>query len=184
VGMPSYAEGDWAKRVLDASDEVNKPVLLDRSSSDEWTEELKERFFAGDGKVLVTSLRGTLTTGVDYDGDRLKAAVICGVPYPNTQGPVATARKNAYDDSFSSGFEVAFTVPAVRRARQALGRVIRSTDDVGVRVLSDKRYAGNRWADVREHIPEPERGEYKPTSNDRAPLKTALTQFWRSHDEI
>jgi DNA excision repair protein ERCC-2 len=182
VGMPSYAEGDWAKRVLDASDKVSKPVLLDRSSSDEWTEELKRRFFAGDPKVLVTSLRGTLTTGVDYDGDRLKAAVICGVPFPLTQGAVPTARQNAYDERYNSGFEVAFTVPAVRRARQALGRVIRSTDDVGVRVLCDKRYAGTQWEDVREHIPEPERSEYRPTSREGVSLEKGLRQFWRSHN--
>jgi len=178
VGMPSYAEADWAASLLQTSDRTDKPVLTDESSSNEWTEELKSEFFSGPGKVLVTSVRGTLTTGVDYDGDKLHGAVICGVPLPNTQGEYPDAIETAYDDAFDrNGFEVAFTIPAVRNARQTLGRVIRSETDTGVRVLADRRYAGdNRWDDVREHLPASVRDEYP--SVDPMLFDRHLRTFW------
>ncbi|AXR79814.1 ATP-dependent DNA helicase [Natrarchaeobaculum sulfurireducens] len=162
VGMPSYAEAEWFAGVLE--DRIEKPVLLDASSDDETTESLKSQFFAGEGKVLLTSLRGTLTEGVDYSGDRLSAAVVCGVPIVNTASPRTKAVRRAYDEEFGDGFEYALTIPAVRKARQAVGRVIRSPDDVGVRVLLDERYARDSWDSVREYLPAD--GEFQPVSPD------------------
>ncbi len=162
VGMPSYAEADWIAGVLE--DRLEKPVLLDAASDDETTQSLKREFFEGDGKVLVTSLRGTLTEGVDYSGDRLAAAVVCGVPIVNTSSPRTKAVRRAYDDEFGDGFTYALTIPAVRKARQAIGRVIRSPDDVGVRVLLDERYARDSWDSVRPYLPDD--GEFQPVSPD------------------
>jgi DNA excision repair protein ERCC-2 len=179
VGMPSYAEAEWMAGRLD--DRLAKPVLLDESSADSATESLKERFFAGDGKVLVTSLRGTLTEGVDYRGDRLRAAVVCGVPILNTASPRTTAVVEAYDRAFGgrSGFETALTVPAVRKARQAVGRVIRGPDERGVRVLLDARYARESWNAVREYLPASEREEVQPVSPDM--LSFGVERFWNRH---
>jgi DNA excision repair protein ERCC-2 len=162
VGMPSYAEAEWAAHVLEGR--LDKPVLLDVASDDETTQSLKRDFFAGEGKVLVTSLRGTLTEGVDYSGDRLSAAVVCGVPIVNTSSPRTKAVRRAYDDEFGDGFTYALTVPAVRKARQAIGRVIRSPDDVGVRVLLDERYARDSWDSVRPYLPADD--EFQPVSLD------------------
>ncbi|EMA68758.1 helicase c2 [Halorubrum aidingense JCM 13560] len=175
VGMPSYAEATWMAESLEGR--LDKPVLLDESSGDRATESLKDDFFAGDGKVLVTSLRGTLTEGVDYRGNRLTAAVVCGVPIINTARPRTRAVITAYDRRFESGFETALTVPAVRKARQAVGRVIRGPDERGVRVLLDARYARESWNSVREYLPEHERAEYQPVSPDM--LGLALDRFER-----
>ncbi|SDC71438.1 DNA excision repair protein ERCC-2 [Natrinema hispanicum] len=171
VGMPSYAEAEWAAGVLEGR--VDKPVLRDAASDDETTQSLKADFFAGDGKVLVTSLRGTLTEGVDYSGDRLAAAVVCGVPIVNTSSPRTKAVRRAYDDAFGDGFTYALTIPAVRKARQAIGRVIRSPDDVGVRVLLDERYARESWDSVRPYLPAD--GEFQPVSPDM--LDVGLERF-------
>jgi len=173
VGMPNYAEADWMAAALD--ERLEKPVLLDESSDDHATEALKDDFFAGEAKVLVTSLRGTLTEGVDYAGDRLKATVICGVPLINTNTPRTQAVVTAYDRRFDSGFETALTVPAVRKARQAIGRVIRGQDECGVRVLVDARYARRSWNDVRGYFPAHEREEFQPVTPDM--LEFALDQF-------
>jgi len=173
VGAPSYAEAAWLAEAL--ADRLDKPVLLDESSGDRETESLKDEFFAGNGKVLVTSLRGTLTEGVDYRGDRLAAAVVCGVPIINTARPRTRAVITAYDRRFDSGFETALTVPAVRKARQAIGRVIRGPDECGIRVLLDARYARDSWNGVREYLPEHERNEFQPVSTDM--LSVALDRF-------
>ncbi|MEF8855930.1 MAG: ATP-dependent DNA helicase [Haloplanus sp.] len=182
VGMPNYAEAEWMAGELEAR--LDTPVLLDESSDDGTTEALKTDFFAGGSKTLVTSLRGTLTEGVDYRGDRLHAAVVCGVPLVDTTRPRTRAVVTAYDRAFStegrgsrSGFETALTVPAVRKARQAVGRVIRGPDERGVRVLVDARYARDRWNGVREYFPAWEREEFQPVSPDM--LSLGLDRFER-----
>jgi DNA excision repair protein ERCC-2 len=172
VGMPNYAEAEWAAGHL--RETVEKEVLLDESSADDVTEDLKREFFDGPGKVLVTSLRGTLTEGVDYRGDRLAAAVVCGVPLINTASPRTRALRTAYDRRFGDGFEYALTVPAVRKARQAVGRVIRGPEEVGVRVLLDERYARETWNSVREYLG-PDREEFQPVSPDM--LSLGLDRF-------
>jgi len=172
--MPSYAEAEWIAAELRQT--LDKPVLVDEASDDGTTEELKSEFFADEGKVLVTSLRGTLTEGVDYRGDRLSAAVVCGVPIINTASPLTKAVRTAYDREFGDGFETALTVPAVRKARQAIGRVIRGTDEVGVRVLVDARYARTSWNSVREYLPATEREEFQPVSPDM--VEFGLRRFW------
>ncbi len=174
VGMPNYAEARWLAERL--HDRIDKTVLLDESSDDTATESLKSEFFAGPGKVLVTSLRGTLTEGVDYRGDRLAAAVVCGVPIVDTSSPRTKAVRAAYDRAFGDGFRTALLVPAVRKARQALGRVIRGADERGVRVLVDERYARESWDSVRGFLPPSEREEFRPVSADM--LSLALDRFW------
>ncbi|WP_049987680.1 ATP-dependent DNA helicase [Halobellus rufus] len=186
VGMPNYAEASWMAEEL--TERLDRPVLLDESSGDEATESLKAEFFGGDPKVLVTSLRGTLTEGVDYRGDRLAAAVVCGVPIIDTSSPRTRALKTAYDRRFGSdgqggrsGFETALTVPAVRKARQAVGRVIRGREEVGIRALVDARYARASWDSVREYLPETERTEFAPVSPDM--LEYGVDRFWSGVEE-
>ena len=179
VGMPSYSEGEWAAQALRENREVDKEVLVDESSSDAETEELKQEFFEGDGKVLITSLRGTLTEGVDYDGDRLSAAIVCGVPIRGLGGSLPDAIKNAYDQHFINkrGFNTAFTVPAVRKARQALGRVIRGEDEVGVRVLADERWTNaHKWDSAAKYQPEGEREDF--ITLEPGEVESGLGMFW------
>jgi len=58
---------------------------------------------------------GTLTEGVDYSGDRLAAAVVCGVPIVNTSSPRTKAVRRAYDDEFGG---VSDRQSGANRARQ------------------------------------------------------------------
>lgn len=179
VFMPSYGEGKWASKVLEESSRVDKPILTDRSSSDAETEALKRKFIAGPPKVLTTGLRGTLVEGVDFSGDKLHGAVICGVPIAPTGSKLADSIQKAYAYRFggSNAFEYAYTVPAIRKTRQALGRVIRGTDDVGVRVVADSRYArDDRRTDVREHLPAHVRDEFVRT--EAGDLEAHLQSFW------
>src|SRR6056297_73961 len=137
IAMPNYREARWAGAYL--QDAVEKEVLVDESSSNEETERTKRSFFRGEGKVLVTSTRGTLTEGVDYDGAKLAAALVVGVPLVNVGSP---------------------RVRAVRRARQAIGRVIRGTEECGVRVFADARYTPDAPRSVHEYLSPAEREEF------------------------
>ena len=179
VCMPNYREAAWAGDYLE--DAVEKPVLVDKSSSNEDTDALKRQFFRGDGKVMVTSTRGTLTEGVDYDGDKLAACAVVGVPLVNVGSPRVRAVRRAYADAFGEdhAFEYALTVPAVRRARQAIGRVIRGPEEVGVRAFVGQRYVEGARHSVFEYLGPGEREELTRMTPEF--LGDQLDLFWNEH---
>ncbi|WP_185715567.1 ATP-dependent DNA helicase [Halocatena pleomorpha] len=174
--LPSYAEAEWAVEYL--TDIVSKPVLRDRSTESDATDAMLDQFFQNDGtdRVLVTSARGTVTEGVDYKGHRLHTAAVVGVPYANTANPRMKAVMNAYDQEFDAGgFEYAVQIPAVRKARQAIGRVLRGHDEVGTRLLLDRRYHSGAPRSVAALL-STDRTEFSTVSPDM--LDFALDQFW------
>ncbi|MCD2203513.1 ATP-dependent DNA helicase [Halobacterium sp. KA-6] len=179
VCMPNYREAAWAGDYLEGA--VEKPVLVDESSSNEDTDALKRQFFRGDGKVMVTSTRGTLTEGVDYDGDKLAACAVVGVPLVNVGSPRVRAVRRAYADAFGEdhAFEYALTVPAVRRARQAIGRVIRGPEEVGVRAFVGQRYVEGARHSVFEYLGPGEREEFTRMTPEF--LGDQLDLFWSEH---
>jgi len=180
IAMPNYREASWAGEYLRTV--VDKPVLVDESSANEETERLKSEFFAGGGKVLVTSTRGTLTEGVDYDGDKLHCCAVVGIPLVNIGSPRVTATRRAYADAFSESdaFEYALTVPAVRRARQAIGRVIRGADESGVRVFVGRRYVSGARHSVNGYLSPAERAEFVRMTPEF--LDDQLSTFWANQD--
>jgi DNA excision repair protein ERCC-2 len=70
-------------------------------------------------------------------------------------------------------------VPAVRKSRQALGRVIRGPEEVGVRLLFDERYLPTAPRSVNGLLGEAEREEFSAVSPDM--LDLALGRFWGEH---
>jgi DNA excision repair protein ERCC-2 len=179
ICMPNYREARWAGEYIDSV--VEKPVLIDESSSNDVTERTKQSFFRGEGKVLVTSTRGTLTEGVDYDGAKLATCAVVGVPLVNIGSPRMRAVRRAYGDTFGeeNAFKYALTVPAVRRARQAIGRVIRGVDEVGVRAFVGRRYIPDERHSVYPLLPESEREEFTRMTPEF--LGDKLTAFWKRH---
>lgn len=176
IGMPKYAEAEWMAESL--REWTDRTVLCDTSSSTAVTDALKEDFFAGPPKVAVTSMRGTITEGVDYSGDRLAACVVCGIPLTPIGGNLPDATKAAYGHIFGGdvAFDYAFSVPAIRKARQTWGRVIRGQDERGVRVVIDERYTEDARHSSRQYLPAYEDREFKTCSNEE--LGPRLEQFW------
>jgi len=180
VAMPNYKEARWAYELI-KSHNPPKRLHLDQSSSDSETTETLEAFFKDGDAVIFTSCRGTITEGVDYDGGKLHCCVVVGIPLLPSHTPRIKAIRTAYDKRMESrsGFETALTVPAVRKARQAFGRVIRGSEETGVRMLFDNRYALNSWDGVEEYLSEQEQEEFTLTSSDR--VGQAVSMFW---DEV
>lgn len=143
IVLPSYTEAKWMYDVLNTHSQANTSSLyLDTASTNAETESLKHDFFNDESGILLTGAHGTLTEGVDYYGDRLAAVICLGVPLANTNEPKSKALISTFDEYYGNqnGFEYAFTIPAIRKVRQALGRVIRSHTDIGITVLCDERY--------------------------------------------
>ncbi|WP_208023566.1 ATP-dependent DNA helicase [Halorussus pelagicus] len=189
--FPSYAEAeryyDRLNREL-GNDGSDTTLYMDEPGTS--VEELRQRFVADDDAALFTSLWGTLAEGVSFDGDEARTVAVVGVPYPHLNDRM-DAVQEAYDRTFAdrsgrdSGWEYAVEIPTIRKTRQALGRVIRSPDDFGVRVLVDKRYteAGEREMgkySVRGTFPPEERAEMLDVQAEK--LKFAMLNFYSDKD--
>lgn len=179
IVMPNYKEAQWIGSLL--NDSYNCPVdniFIDESSSNDITSELKNNFFESENSVLITAAGGTLIEGVDYIGDRLNNVIICGVPITNTSSDYMKAVRAAYDAVFDgNGFNLAFTIPAVWKSRQAIGRVIRTDYDVGARILIDERYTNESgWDSVQNYLGSDEQNEL--TVVDKEDISETLKNFW------
>ena len=190
VFFPSYAEAErYCERV-----DAGTPYLDEPGSS---ADELRQRFAAEDDGVLYTSLWGTLGEGVSYDGDDARTVVVVGVSYPHLDERMEAVQE-AYNATFGeddgdasrrgeddAGWRYAVEIPTVRKTRQAVGRVVRSPEDFGARVLLDARYTERGEVEmpdyaVRGTFPPEERAELIDV--DPAKLKFGLLNFYSDLD--
>lgn len=82
---------------------------------------------------------GSFSEGMDYAGEMVIGAFVVGPPLPNYDLEREEMRKY-YQRRYAAGFDYAYTIPAMARAIQAAGRVIRSETDQGLIVLMDRRF--------------------------------------------
>jgi DNA excision repair protein ERCC-2 len=189
VFFPSYGEAErYSERVSAGTTYLDEPGTA--------AHELRERFTEDDDGVLYTSMWGTLGEGVSYDGDDARSVIVVGVPYPHLDERMQ-AVQDAYQESFgdedsktgrgedSAGWRYAVEIPTVRKTRQALGRVIRSPEDFGARILVDARYTERAEMEmpsyaVRGSFPPEERGEMIDVDPEK--LKFGLLNFYADMD--
>ena len=184
VYFPSYAE---AERYHDRLSWLDATRYLDEPATR--AESMREAFTDSDHAALFTSIWGTLTEGVSFDGDDARTVVVVGVPYPYLDDRMDAVRE-AYDEAFGdqdpdAGWRYAVEIPTIRKTRQALGRVLRSPDDYGVRILLDRRYTEEATVQmgkyaVRDSFPPEEREELIDVEPDR--LAYALGNFYGGLD--
>jgi len=166
IYFQSYAEALRYTKLLEP--ELSIPVFLDEVGVS--AQEIRQEFFKigeqGGKAVLVTYLWGTLSEGVDFRDNRGRTVIVVGVGYPALNDRIK-AVESAYDTVFGcgEGWEFAVQVPTIRKVRQAMGRVVRSPDDFGVRILLDSRYQGSQMRklgkfSVFEYFPPEERREF------------------------
>ncbi len=120
-----------------------KQVFIEPRESDEANEALKE-FISLPVKhksgILFAVCGGKWSEGLDYRGDQLTAALVIGLPLaPFT--PVRRMVNSYYRRKFGAEGEfIAYTLPAINKSMQALGRVLRTENDRGVLILGDQRF--------------------------------------------
>jgi DNA excision repair protein ERCC-2 len=184
VFFPSYAEAERYHERLRTRPEVETALWLDGSDVD--TEACRRELVASDDGALFTSLWGTLGEGVSFDGDDARTVAVVGVPYPHLSERME-AVQDAYDRAYpgtDAGWQYGVEIPTIRKTRQALGRVIRSPEDFGVRLLLDRRYTREsrdmgRYG-VRGSFPTEERTEFVDVAPGK--LKFAMLNFFSDHD--
>jgi DNA excision repair protein ERCC-2 len=91
-----------------------------------------------DTGTFFTVMGGRISEGMDFPAEQLEIAVIVGIPYPKP-----TARQRAlqryYDLKFQKGWEYTVNAPTARKLLQAIGRLIRNENDLGVAIILDRR---------------------------------------------
>lgn len=104
----------------------------------QWIDKLR------DGKqkkpVLIFAVQGgVFSEGIDYPGESLIGALIIGPALPRFDLERELLREY-YEKHYQSGFDYAYTYPAMSRVVQSAGRVIRSENDRGIIILMDQRF--------------------------------------------
>lgn len=174
-------------RMLEESLDI--PIFLDEVGIS--AQEVRREFFrvgeAGGKAVLLTYLWGTLSEGVDFRDGRCRVAIIVGVGYPALNDRMH-AVESAYDHEFGfgMGWEYAVQIPTIRKIRQAMGRVVRSPTDYGVRILLDGRFltdSQRRWPkySVFGFFPEEEKPEFVDV--EPAKVKYSLLNFFQDIED-
>lgn len=106
----------------------------------------------GKGKagMLFAVTGGKWSEGLDYRGEMLSGAMVVGLPL----APFNRVRRMVIDYFVrkfgEEGEFISYTLPAINRALQALGRVLRTPEDRGVLVLAEQRFLEER---VRDGLP-------------------------------
>jgi DNA excision repair protein ERCC-2 len=101
-----------------------------------------------DGGALLLGVQGgSLSEGVDYEGNLLAAVIVVGLPLSPPSVEVE-ALKDYYARKFGPerGYDYAYVFPAVNKVLQAAGRPIRSERDRAAIVLLESRLVGPRYA--------------------------------------
>jgi DNA excision repair protein ERCC-2 len=89
--------------------------------------------------ILFAVQGGMFSEGMDYPGEMAIGAFVIGPPLPNFDLE-RELMKEYYQKRYNAGFDYAYAVPAMAKAIQAAGRVIRSEIDFGLIVLMDNRF--------------------------------------------
>ncbi|MNZ56020.1 ATP-dependent DNA helicase DinG [compost metagenome] len=88
-------------------------------------------------------LGGAFAEGVDLPGTRLIGAFVATLGLPQVN-PVNEQIKQRMAQLFGAGFDYTYLYPGVQKVIQAAGRVIRGTEDRGMVMLIDDRFAEPR----------------------------------------
>ena len=160
-------------KILDTEQRVD--VIMQTNSM---TEQQREDFLAEFEQEREKSLLGFCVMGgifgegIDLKADRLIGTVIVGngLPQVNNERDIL---KRYYDKKCGQGFDYAFRYPGMNKVLQAAGRVIRTTEDVGVIVLLEERFLQREYTNM---FPREWEGYH---TCDRESLKQQLAEFWR-----
>ena len=102
-----------------------------------------DRFKTSEGSVLFCVTGGRISEGLDFPDKALEMAILIGIPFPKPTAKLR-AMTRYYDMRFGDGRRYVAIIPATRKMRQSIGRLIRSETDRGVAVLLDRRVANLR----------------------------------------
>jgi DNA excision repair protein ERCC-2 len=127
--------------------------------------------------VIFAVQGGVFAEGVDYPGDMLIGALVVGPALPSFDLEREILR-DYYDQNYGSGFDYAYTYPAMAKVVQSAGRVIRSPTDKGVVILLDQRFVQDSY--VKTMPNDWHRGSINNLLSQR--LLADISEFWEKNE--
>jgi DNA excision repair protein ERCC-2 len=142
VYFPSYQILETYARILE--DKLKRRNLIIEPKDARDASELLKTFLSlpaqGSSGILFAVCGGKWSEGLDYRGELLSGAMVIGLPLA-PYNRVRQMTMDYYRHKFGvEGEFISYTLPALNRAQQAIGRVIRSPDDRGVLVFGERRF--------------------------------------------
>ncbi|WP_413290708.1 ATP-dependent DNA helicase [Bdellovibrio sp. HCB337] len=140
-----------------------------------------EELRSGEKPTLLLGVQGgVFSEGVDYAGDMLIGAFVVGPALPTfdfEREQIRVYYENTYGKD--KAFDYAYVYPAMAKAIQSAGRVIRSEKDQGVIVLMDPRFLQNSYSQT---MPE---GWFQESPQELVSqsILADIAQFWESRQE-
>ena len=131
-----------------------------------------------DGSLIGMCVTGGIfSEGIDLKNDSLIGAVIVG-----TGLPMICRERNILRDYFDAnekdGYSYAYVYPGMNKVLQAAGRVIRTTEDVGVIELLDERFLKSDYRGLF-----PREWEQRRICNVNE-VEQMLAEFWERRQEL
>lgn len=151
IYFPSYQVLETIVR--DAEVHIQKEVFIEPKESSE-ANELLARFMnlpkQKKSGILFAVCGGKFSEGLDYRGDMLTGAMVIGLPLA-PWNRVRQMIMDYYTQQYGEeGQFLAYTLPALNKVQQALGRVLRTPEDHGVLVFGEKRFLEEK---IRSRLP-------------------------------
>ena len=171
VFFPSYSYMDSVYSLY--ADTEN--ILIQKSGMNEKEREEYLSHFGESDKNYIgfCVMGGIFSEGIDLKNESLIGCIIVGTGIPQ----IGTERKllsDYYNELENKGFEYAYMYPGMNKVLQAAGRVIRTTEDVGVVALLDERFFRREYLQM---FPK-EWNNYKKTN--KSILKSQVSDFWKN----
>jgi len=135
VFFPSY---NILNRFLEKDVEINRKVYVEKRN--ERQEKLMKKLeeFKREGGIFLSVAGGRISEGIDFPSEQAEIVIIVGIPYPPPSARLF-ALQSYYDKKFGNGWKHVVEAQAVRKMAQAIGRLIRSEDDMGMAIILDER---------------------------------------------
>lgn len=146
--FPSYA---YLQMVFPLLREHLKGQTLVYAQFPGMTGKTKEQFLSNlfrkhpnQSKLGLAVLGGSFSEGIDLPGEQLIGVIIIGLGMPMVNEEQELIRMY-FDEWSNSGFFYAYLIPGLIKVIQAAGRVFRTSEDTGVVMLVDDRFADERY---------------------------------------
>ncbi len=142
VFFPSYKLMNQVYEIFQEMDAGRSESVVQESGM---KEDAREEFLKCFEKEYDTSfvafcvMGGIFSEGIDLTNDRLIGAIVVGTGLPQVSNE-REILKNHYDYYSGNGFDYAYRFPGMNKVLQAAGRVIRTTEDLGIVLLLDDRF--------------------------------------------
>jgi len=148
--FPSYQLLEDIKSKLNIQESKKEIIIESRSMTKKDREDVLEQLTQGEHRYLLLAVQGGgLSEGMDYAGNILSAIAIMGIQLapPDLETKALVQHfKGLFGAALGNSY--GYNAPAINKAVQSAGRLIRCEKDYGVVLLLDERFQRERFSSL------------------------------------